>query len=217
MFKIECLLSAENHLGEGPIWDEQSQALFWVDGTGNRVGNPSIWKMDYASQKVDKWYLEKDIGAMTIRENSNAVLALSDGFYFFDFLDGLLEPIALVDENNPRIRLNDGKTDRRGRFIVGGMDDKEELDICSLWRLDPDLSVTRLDTNIICSNGPSGLQTTQFSTLRTLLRRPSRPTPTISIPEHLVIKKSLRLQRRKKVFTMERQWIPKGIYGQQWS
>jgi len=34
------------------------------------------------------------------------------------------------------------------------MDDKEELDICSLWRLDPDLSVTRLDTNIICSNGP---------------------------------------------------------------
>ena len=34
------------------------------------------------------------------------------------------------------------------------MDDKEELKICALWRLDPDLSVTLVDDGIICSNGP---------------------------------------------------------------
>jgi sugar lactone lactonase YvrE len=34
------------------------------------------------------------------------------------------------------------------------MDDREELPMCSLWRLDPDLAVTRVDTGIICSNGP---------------------------------------------------------------
>ena len=54
----------------------------------------------------------------------------------------------------PRSRLNDGKVDRRGRFIAGGMDDKEELPICGLWRLDPDLSVTRVEAGIICTNGP---------------------------------------------------------------
>ncbi len=34
------------------------------------------------------------------------------------------------------------------------MDDKEELKMCGLWRLDPDLSVTKVDEGIICSNGP---------------------------------------------------------------
>ena len=34
------------------------------------------------------------------------------------------------------------------------MDDKEELKLCGLWRLDTDLSVTLVDDGIICSNGP---------------------------------------------------------------
>ena len=34
------------------------------------------------------------------------------------------------------------------------MDDKEELKICGLWRLDPDLQVTKVDEGIICTNGP---------------------------------------------------------------
>jgi sugar lactone lactonase YvrE len=34
------------------------------------------------------------------------------------------------------------------------MDDKEEMKICGLWRLDPDFAVTQVDGGIICSNGP---------------------------------------------------------------
>ena len=41
-----------------------------------------------------------------------------------------------------------------GRFFAGGMDDKEELKICGLWRLDPDLRVTKVEGGIICTNGP---------------------------------------------------------------
>ena len=67
---------------------------------------------------------------------------------------GRLDLIQLVDAEQPRTRLNDGKCDRRGRFFAGGMDDKEELAICGLWRLDPDLRVTKVDGGIICSNGP---------------------------------------------------------------
>ena len=35
-----------------------------------------------------------------------------------------------------------------------GRDDKEELKICGLWRLDPDLRGTRVDDGNICTNGP---------------------------------------------------------------
>ena len=153
-YSIECVIRAENHLGEGPVWDVKEQALYWVDGTGARVGNPSIWRLDHASGEIKNWTLGRDIGAMALREQGGAVLALDDGFYFFDFETHALELIHKIEDDQPRSRLNDGKVDRRGRFLAGGMDDKEELGICALWRLDPDLSIKRIDDGIICSNGP---------------------------------------------------------------
>ena len=38
--KIECVLECDNHLGEGPVWDVEEGRLYWVDGTGRRVGSP---------------------------------------------------------------------------------------------------------------------------------------------------------------------------------
>ena len=152
--KIECILECENHLGEGPVWDVEEGRLYWVDGTGRRVGKPAIWRMDPKTGKVENWILEKDIGALALRKNGGAVMALADGFYFFDFDTGKEELIVEIEADQPRSRLNDGKCDRRGRFFAGGMDDKEELGICGMWRLDPDLSVTRVEEGIICTNGP---------------------------------------------------------------
>ncbi len=153
-YRIECILNCGNHLGEGPIWDVEEARLYWVDGTGRRVGKPDIWRLDPATGKVETWSLGRDIGAMALRRGGGAVLALSDGFYLFDFESEKLELIEKVEEEHERTRLNDGKCDRRGRFFAGGMDDKEELKICGLYRLDPDLSVHKVDDGIICSNGP---------------------------------------------------------------
>jgi L-arabinonolactonase len=154
MVKIECVLQCENHLGEGPVWDVEEDRLYWVDGTGRRVGRPSIWRLDPTTGKVENWVLTHDVGAMALRRGGGAVLALDDGFYFFEFGSGKLDLIHLVDSGQPRTRLNDGKCDRMGRFFAGGMDDKEELKICGLWRLDPDLRVTKVEDGIICTNGP---------------------------------------------------------------
>src|SRR5258706_5768872 len=81
------------------------------------------------------------------------------GLFFFQAEDGIrdwsvtgVQTCALPISAKKRPRLNDGKCDRRGRFFAGGMDDKEELKLCGLWRLDPDLSVTLVDDGIICSN-----------------------------------------------------------------
>lgn len=153
-YSIECLIAADNHLGEGPIWDAEERALYWVDGTGARVGNPTIWRLDPNTGKTQSWDIKRDIGALALRKSGGAVLALDDGFYLFDFATSALELVHAIDQDEPRSRLNDGKVDRRGRFLAGGMDDKEELGLCSLWRLDPDLSLHKLDDGIICSNGP---------------------------------------------------------------
>src|SRR6185295_1103617 len=144
----------ENLVGESPIWDVEERRLYWVDSTGRRVGKPALWRMDPRTGKVEHWNLDRDVGALALRRGGGAVLALDDGFYFFDLASGRLDLVSRVDADQPRSRLNDGKCDRRGRFFAGGMDDKEELKICSLWRLDADLSVTRVDEGIICTNGP---------------------------------------------------------------
>jgi sugar lactone lactonase YvrE len=125
-----------------------------LDCTGRRVGNPTLWRYNPRTGRTENWSLDFDVGAMALRENGGAVLAMADGFSFFDFKTGRLEQVCTIETDNPRVRLNDGKCDRRGRFFAGGMDDKEELKICSLWRLDSDLSLTAVDNGIICSNGP---------------------------------------------------------------
>ncbi|MEL7125239.1 MAG: SMP-30/gluconolactonase/LRE family protein [Pseudomonadota bacterium] len=153
-FTIECLLNCENHLGEGPVWDVETGSLYWVDSTGPRVGKDAIWRLDPQTGAVKSWPLQKDVGAMALRKDGGAVLALTDGFYAFSFDTGKTELIAAVDDDPSRARLNDGKCDRKGRFFAGGMDDKEELGLCGLWRLDPDLSLHKIEDGIICSNGP---------------------------------------------------------------
>jgi len=152
--KIECVLECGNHLGEGPVWDVEEGCLYWLDGTGRRVVDPSIRRLDPRTGTTRHWSVGHDVGALALRRGGGAVLALDDGFYFFDLASGRLDLVSRVDADQPRSRLNDGKCDRRGRFFAGGMDDKEELKICSLWRLDADLSVTRVDEGIICTNGP---------------------------------------------------------------
>ena len=153
-FTIECVLDCANHLGEGPVWDAQDGLLYWVDSTGRRVGKPALWRLDPRSGATRHWALDHDIGAMALRRERGAVLALAGGFYTFDFDSGALDCVATVSDDPSRSRLNDGKCDRRGRFFAGGMDDQEELPVSSLWRLDPDLSLHRVDSGIICSNGP---------------------------------------------------------------
>jgi L-arabinonolactonase len=153
-YRIAQVLDCANHLGEGPVWDVETGMLWWLDGTGRRVGNPSIWRLDPRSGEVDHWSLDHDVGALALRRDGGLVLALDDGFYFFDPASAGLELIARIDADQPRSRLNDGKVDRRGRFFAGGMDDKEELPLCGLWRLDPDLTVTQVADGIICTNGP---------------------------------------------------------------
>ena len=126
-----------------------------LGGRHGSTGRQSVhMRLDPRTGSTRHWSLDHDVGAMALRKGGHAVLALDDGFYFFDFESGVLELIEKIDPDQTRSRLNDGKVDRRGRFLAGGMDDLEESQICGLWRLDSDLRVTQLDEGIICSNGP---------------------------------------------------------------
>ena len=147
--KIDMIVDAKNNLGEGPLWDVAEQKLYWVDSLDRFVH-----RCDADGTNVQSWALPADIGSMALREGGGAVLALSNGFHAFDFETGKTSFIADPERNSSRTRLNDGKVDRRGRFVAGSMDRSETEPLGSLWQLDADRKVSVLDKNIVVSNAP---------------------------------------------------------------
>ena len=78
--------------------------------------------------------------------------AFADGFAFFDPKTGRRDNIAAFEPDLPQTRLNDGRTDREGNFIAGGMDEKDLAPVSSVWRLSADLNLTRLFGSVRCAN-----------------------------------------------------------------
>jgi sugar lactone lactonase YvrE len=155
MTDIRTVFDGTNMLGEGPLWDVVEQRLYWIDSM-----NGLIFRATADGRELERWTLPSNIGSLAIRKKGGAVVALESGLNLFDFKTGKAELIAHPEDGKDHVRLNDGKVDRQGRFIVGSLD----MAMFSpsppaeargrLYRLDTDLSLHVLDTNIGCANGP---------------------------------------------------------------
>jgi len=149
VLRIELVVDARAALGEGPLWDPREQRLYWIDSLA-----PAVHRCDAGGGDRATWPLPEPVGSLALREGGGAVVALKSGFHTLDFATGRVERIVDPDPGKPRLRLNDGKVDRRGRFVAGSMDEQETAPIAALFRLDVDFTVSRLDDGIVCSNGP---------------------------------------------------------------
>jgi L-arabinonolactonase len=148
MSEIVCVLDARAILGEGPLWDVQDQALWWVD-----IKRREIHRFDPASGRDRYWPSPEEVGSLAVRETGGLVVAMRSGFHFFDPATGSFEAIADPEADRPENRFNDGKPDRRGRFWAGTMHDPETRASGALYRLDPDLSWHRMVEGVTVSNG----------------------------------------------------------------
>lgn len=147
--EIKAIVDCNTSLGEGPLWDVREQKIYWLDSLGNKV-----FRANADGSRVEKWDLPQKVGSMALREKGGAILSLQEGLYAFDFGTGKLTLLVNPEPGKPRNRLNDGKVDRRGRFVFGSMDTQETDKSGALYRLDTDLSVHKLEDGIIVSNGP---------------------------------------------------------------
>jgi len=159
MVETSLLVDANNHLGEGPLWDVREERLYWIDSTA-----AEIYSCRADGSDVKRYFVPRHIGSMALREQGGAVVALANGLHFYDFDAQTVEPIGDPESDDPETRFNDGKVDRKGRFIAGTMAyDFDRFDADrgqrptrsgGLYRLDTNRAITRLDSGISCSNGP---------------------------------------------------------------
>lgn len=149
--KAEVVVSSQAAHGEGVFWSAEHQILYWTDVIGQRV-----WTYAPERGEAKSWRTPGKVCCFAARRGrpwNEVVAGFSDGFAFLDLLTGEREDIARIGAGVPGHRLNDGRTDRQGRFIAGGMDEKAFQPRSSVWRLDPDLNVEELFAGVRVANG----------------------------------------------------------------
>jgi L-arabinonolactonase len=149
MSEVQCIQPANAILGEGPSWDSVEGVLYWVD-----IKRAAIFRFHPKLGQTGHWPIPRPVGCLSPTQSAHRlVFADSNGFGFLDLTSGEISRIANPEEDLPGNRFNDGKTDRRGRFWAGTIDDRCLESTGSLYRLDPDGRVQRMATGFICSNG----------------------------------------------------------------
>jgi len=132
--------------GEGPIWIED--ALYYVDIEKHKVLRylPEI-------NAEESWDVGERVGAVVSRENGGLIIAGDTGFSFLDDLSGDVEGIYDPEDEKADNRFNDGKCSPDGSFFAGSISLVKKEGDASLYRLDPDLSVTEVYNGVTNSNG----------------------------------------------------------------
>jgi sugar lactone lactonase YvrE len=135
-------------LGEGPVWDGAREEVVWVD-----VDRGLVHRYSPATGRDVALEVGQEVGCAVPRAAGGLMLALRDGFAVLE--PGATEPriVAPIEADRPASRMNDGAVDGRGRFWAGTMSLAGHTRTASLYRLDPDLRVTRMLSGLSISNG----------------------------------------------------------------
>lgn len=149
MSQVKHLYPTQSQAGESPVWVPSEKALYWVDCEGSkayRAGEgESVCKTFNASLPVT---------AISPRAKGGWIAATKKGLAFWDGRSGQFDLIVDPEQGNPDHRCNDCTIDRKGRLWVGTLNQKDlTAPTGSLWRLDADLSLHKIDTGFAVPNG----------------------------------------------------------------
>jgi len=140
---MQVVVEAGNVLGEGIVWCERAQALYWTD-----IHAATLWRYTPASGETQQWRLPERLASFALCATEGwLLLALASRQAFFRLADGTLHEICAVEPELPT-RCNDGACDRQGRFVFGTLhepvDGGVKQAIAGFWRLDAGLRLEKL-------------------------------------------------------------------------
>lgn len=191
VLKAELLLDSRSTLGEGAIWDDQTQKLYWVD-----IDAQLLHCFDPLTSINQTTHFEQKISTVVPSTDGTLLLALKDGVYSYEKSTDLLCNLLFNPENHTSgNRFNDGKCDPSGRLWLGTMGASNSA---ALYRVNTDLSIHIMKTGVTTSNGIawSGDKKTMYyidtSTHKVIAHnyddttgQLSSPYDAINIPEHM--------------------------------
>jgi len=132
--------------GEGPLWFNDS--LYYVDIEKHKVIRylPEL-------ELEECWDVGQRVGVVVPRSNGGLVIGGDTGYSFLDPESGDISKIFDPEHSKKDNRFNDGKCSPDGSFFAGSISLVKKTGDASLYRLDPDLSITEVYDGVTNSNG----------------------------------------------------------------
>lgn len=137
-------------LGEGPVWVERDQALWFVD-----IKKQMVHRVDPENGDQRSWESPAQVGFLFPAKNAGFIAGLQGGLHRFDPKKGTFTLLAAVEPDNPSNRLNDGVVDPSGRLWFGTMDDTEKSTTGAYYCYYRGKLMRTNLTSITITNGPA--------------------------------------------------------------
>ena len=148
-YEIEHCLSVHNEIGESPLWVPEEERLYWTDFEGS-----TVWSYHPGTGQKQSWTLSLPVVSIVRRENGGFLLVTKKGLAFWDRDTNTCELVANPLAGSECLWFNDGAVDRQGRLVTGTMNHCNlDSPDGSLYRLDSNLEIRRLDNGLAVANG----------------------------------------------------------------
>ncbi|MCH1921377.1 SMP-30/gluconolactonase/LRE family protein [Shewanella sp. A3A] len=149
MFELIDTIDVENYLGEGVTWDEQTQTVWWTD-----IEEKQLFSYQLSHRQLSTFATPYRVCGFALTQQTEVVLAAFDrGIALYHLASGDTEWLFQFPEG-ATVRFNEGRTDAKGRFWVGTMNEFGDKTASSgLYRVDTDLTVTKVEANVGICNG----------------------------------------------------------------
>ena len=156
--KPECIWKSNTILGEGTLWVKSHNSIYFVD-----IKRKKIFILNTKNKKKKILKVNKEIGFLSHIKNNIFILGLKGELRIVNLKTRKIIKSIFVEKNKPLNRLNDGKTDPKGRLWFGSMDNLErKIKSGSLYCLDNNLNLTEVDKNYYITNGPAFINSENF-------------------------------------------------------
>lgn len=143
---IELEVKKEAKVGEGAIWNYESNRLLWID-----IDGKMLYEYDPSTKTERSFELPLQPGTIVPIDGSNILIAMADGFYTFNLTT---EELTKKANNVDKWRLNDGKCDSTGRLWVGTLETETySKPEANFYKVDQDFKVAHVMDSVIISNG----------------------------------------------------------------
>jgi sugar lactone lactonase YvrE len=151
MTEVRCLLEKRSVLGEGPIWRPRENSLYWID-----LKAPAIYCFDVITRQNRQVpaALGKLLGGMVFARNGRMIIVDAEGVHELS-ASGHRNLLINPESDQVGNAFNDAKCDVKGRLWSGTGDIEEKRPSGSLYVIEGQRRIRRIDSAIICSNGPA--------------------------------------------------------------
>ena len=152
IWKLRCTL------GEGTLWVKEHNSIYFVD-----IKKKKICSLNVKSKKKNIFKVNKEVGFIAHIKDHIFILGLQGELRIQNLKSKKVLKSIPVESKIKLNRINDGKTDPSGNLWFGTMDNLErKVEKGSLYMLDKNLKLIRVDKNYRITNGPAFIDKYNF-------------------------------------------------------